>query len=637
MGKLRRIWPLLLLLAAGAVIYWPGLGGGFIFDDYPNLVEDPDWKITSLDWESLRAVAGSGIASFFGRPLAVLSFALNYYLTGMDPVPMKLVGVVFHLLNTLLVYCLVRRLLAAVHFTDATVRWGACALAFVWMAHPLQASTVLYIVQRMEVGALTGVLLSLLAYLKARCAMSAGSRAWAWWAAVVLAGLGGLGFKETALLLPVYALALECCLLGFRGVNGSRSTALVSLYTLGALGALSIFCWKMLPLMLAPEAYAFRDFTLGERLLTQFTALALYLRQMLLPWPESLWFYYDNFPVSKGLLHPWATFTSLLLILGLVVTAVISRRRWPLTSLGIAWFFAAHALTSNIVPFELVFEHRNYFALLGILLALVQPLAWLGARVSQEIRIPLLALPMLFTAVMGILQVATWGDPLRLATTLASRNPESPRAGYELGRLLFDLANGDPVSPLWSMAEREFLHAARLPGSSPLPEQALIILSASHGKPVDQEVWRLFREKLERKQAGPQEIGALSAVVDCRISAHCQFRDEEPLFGVLVATLQANPRSAVVHSIYGNYAFNVMRDPELAIGMLREAVTLEPGQVAFRVGLAKFLLASDLRESPEVAETLALLRVGNARGRYRAELRELEGLLEAGESERKPD
>ena len=80
-----------------------------------------------------------------------------------------------------------------------------------------------------------------------------------------------------------------------------------------------------------------------------------------------------------------------------------------------------------------------------------------------------------------------------------------------------------------------------------------------------------------------------------------------------------------------------MRDPELAISMLREAVALEPAQVAFRVGLAKFLLASNLGGSPEVAETLALLRSGNAHGMYHAELRELNRLLEAGQSEREPD
>ncbi|HEY8385690.1 MAG TPA: hypothetical protein VIK82_05645 [Porticoccaceae bacterium] len=637
MGTLRRLWPLLILLVAGGLLYRPGLGGGFIFDDYPNLVEDPDWKITSLDLETLHAVIGSGIASFLGRPLAILSFALNHYFTGMDPRAMKLVGVAFHLLNSLLVYFLARRLLALVAIGVRTAQWAAWLLAFAWMAHPLQASTVLYVVQRMEVGALTGVLLSLLAYLRAREAMRYGLHAWPWWIAVVVAGLVGLGFKETALLLPGYTLALECCLLGFRGRSDLRSRPLVLVYVIGVLVALAAFCWKVLPAMLAPEAYAFRDFTLGERLLTQLSVLALYLRQMLLPWPESLWFYYDNFPVSKGLFQPWATFASLLLLLVLATIAVTCRRRWPLTSLGLAWFFVAHALTSNVVPFELVFEHRNYFALLGILLALVQPLAWLGGRISPEIRIPLVALPVIFATVMGGLQIATWGDPMRLATTLASRNPESSRAGYELGRLLFDRAQGDPASPLWSLAEQEFLHAARLPGSSPLPDQALIILAASHGQAVDPEVWRLFREKLTRRRAGPQEIGALTAVVDCRIGGRCAFEDEQALFEVLTATLRVNPDSAVIHAVYGNYAFNVLRDPELGINMLREAVTLDPSQIAFRIGLARFLLASDLRNSPEVAETMAVLRAGKARGMYATELRQLERLMEGGDPGQSPE
>ena len=45
------------------------------------------------------------------------------------------------------------------------------------------------------------------------------------------------------------------------------------------------------------------------------------------------------------------------------------RRQRPLVALGIAWFFAAQLLTATVVPLELVFEHRNYFASLGICLA----------------------------------------------------------------------------------------------------------------------------------------------------------------------------------------------------------------------------------------------------------------------------
>lgn len=626
---LRDMLPLLALVLIGGLVYWPGLGGGFIFDDYPNLVEDPDWKIVALDWEQLHGVARSGIASFFGRPLAVLSFALNHYFTGMDPWPMKLVGVFLHMVNSGLVFLLCQRLFAQLApVADRPARFAAWLIALIWMVHPLQVSTVLYVVQRMEVGAYTGVLLSLLAYLKAREALCAGARPWLWGTAVVVAGLMGLGFKESALLLPGYTLALECCLLGFVGQEGRRLRGLAALYLAGTAATLLLFCGKILPDMLAPQAYAFRDFSLGERLLSQLMALMLYLRQMLLPWPESLWFYYDNFPISQGLFAPWATFWSLVGILALVFVAAICRSRWPLTSLGLAWFFIAHALTSNVVPFELAFEHRNYFALLGILLALVQPVRWMGRRVSQELRKPMVALPALFVVAMGLIQVVTWGEPLKLAMALASRNPESPRGSYELGRLLIDRSQGDIQSPMWSMAEQEFLHASRLPGGSPLPEQALIILSASHGRPLPEGVWQSFRGKFMKRKAGPQEVGALKAVVDCRVSGRCRFDDEQMLFDVLQVALESNMDSAVMHAIYGNYAFNVMRDQELAVAMLREAVAMSPDQRAFRVGLAKFLLASDLRNSSEVADMLADLRANNARGQFDADLRELERLIE---------
>ena len=85
---LQISWPL-LLVAVGLAVYWPGLGGGFIFDDYPNLVYDPDWKVTTLHWVDWERALALGISSDSGRPLALLSFAINYYFTGLDPAAMK--------------------------------------------------------------------------------------------------------------------------------------------------------------------------------------------------------------------------------------------------------------------------------------------------------------------------------------------------------------------------------------------------------------------------------------------------------------------------------------------------------------------------------------------------------------------
>ena len=616
------------------LVYWTGLGGGFIFDDYPNLVEDSDWKVTSLEWANLQGVLGSGIASVFGRPLAVLSFAFNHYFSGLDPWSMKLTGVVLHLFNAALVYLLCLRLFQLLPGDGKPGRFAAWLLAAVWMVHPLQASTVLYVVQRMEVGAHTGVLLALLAYLRGREAQRDGERSWPWWLVTVVAGLVGLGFKETALLLPGYALVLEVCLLHFCSRTG-RSRGLVALYAAGIVAAVMVYFWKVVPAAMAPHAYAFRDFTLTERLLSQLAALTLYLKQILLAWPESLWFYYDNFPVSHGLFQPIATFWGLVCLAGILGAAWACWRRWPLVTLGLLWFLVAHFLTSNIVSLELVFEHRNYFALLGVLLALMQPLGWVGRALTPGVRKVVGVLPLVFVGLMGVIQTSTWGDPMRLALALSSRNPESVRAGYELGRLLLERAQGDVASPLWSLAEQEFHHAARLPGRSPLPEQALIILAATYGRPLPEDIWPSLRSKLAGGSAGPQQLGAVESLVECRIAARCRFGDEQELFDTLQVALGANPKSARVHAMYGNYAFNVMRDPVLAVAMLQDAVRLSPGEEAYRVGLARFVVASNLRDS-QAEQALSALRRLNTRGQYDGDLKQLEQMMAAdgdGESQ----
>ena len=61
-------------------------------------------------------------------------------------------------------------------------------------------------------------------------------------------------------------------------------------------------------------------------------------------------------------------------IVVLIGAALALRKRRPLASLGVLWFFGAHALTSTIIPLELVYEHRNYFASLGLCLVLADVL-----------------------------------------------------------------------------------------------------------------------------------------------------------------------------------------------------------------------------------------------------------------------
>src|SRR5574337_1595897 len=79
----RRWLPWALLAIAVIVtvaVYWPGVTGGWVFDDYPNIVDNAAVHITA-GHSTLGAwvnAALSSPSSFLHRPLASITFALNW-------------------------------------------------------------------------------------------------------------------------------------------------------------------------------------------------------------------------------------------------------------------------------------------------------------------------------------------------------------------------------------------------------------------------------------------------------------------------------------------------------------------------------------------------------------------------------
>lgn len=614
----------LVLLAVA--IYWPGLAGGFLFDDFPNLVFDPDWKVTSSEWSQWRRAASQGIASEGGRGLALLSFAANHLFTGLDPWPMKLTNVLMHAGNGILMLLLCRRIFAkARSFGPAPGDFVAWAIAAAWLLHPMQVSTVLYVVQRMEIGSQGFTLLALLFYFVARERQCAGTRAWPWLAGAAAATLLGLGFKESALLVPLYAGLIEVTLFRFRTHGGTASRGWKTSYLLLLLSGAFVYLFVVLPPYLHAGAYGSRDFTLYERLITQPRILCMYLGQILWPAPDRLLFYYDQVRASTGLLHPLSTLWSLLLIAALAVCAIAARNRRPLLALGIGWFLASHFLTSNIVPLELAFEHRNYLALFGVLLTISGLFAGSVREWEPATRRLLILLPVVTLGGLTFLQSLTWATPLGLDMSLASRNPDSIRASYALGTQWMQMSGGDSNQPLWGLAFEEFGHAAALPYGSGLGEQGQIFMLARAGKPVPPALWQQLRRKLAGKGVTVEQEALLHSLVECRVRSQCRYKDVE-LQKTLLQVVSDNPGSVVSRIQYSNFAYNVMQDQELAVALMRDAIRLEPENAISRAGLVKQLLASNLHSSQEVERELAWLRAANSNGQLDAELAEIEAL-----------
>ncbi len=680
-GDHRSGWWLLLAATILTIaVYSSGLSGGYLFDDYPNIVENPGVQPHEASISSLVRAALSSPSSEFKRPLASLSFAANYLATGLDPYWMKLTNLVIHLLNGLLVFLLARALLQTVGahpvrdrspVNEKLSRTGcaptgvnphagivAALIAAGWMLLPINLTGVLYVVQRMESMANLFVLLGMIGYVAGRQRMLhdafagtgdmlADARPLSTFRGLLLCIFSitvptavGILAKETAVMLPFYALLIEWILFGFQRAQGASTVEatgtpparrsdrrIIALFLLVlALPMVSGLAW-LLPGILQPETWATRDFTLGTRLLSEARIIVDYIVWTLLPTPDALSFYHDNFHISTGLLTPWTTLVSMLFLCALITLVIWLRRRLPLAALGIALFLGCQLLTGTILPLELIYEHRNYFASFGLLLALVPLLAapthGASALPMALPRYALLAGLMLCWTALTALTSHAWGDPLRLAEDLASRAPQSPRAQYELGRTYIIYSNYDPASPFTPLAYAPLERSAALPDASILAEQALIFMNSRMHLPLKDAWWDSMIAKLRAHKPGVQDESSLAALTQCQRENRCDLPKNRMTAAFEAALAHPDPSSRLL-ATYGDYAWNVLDDHVLGEQLIQRAVNGAPNEPAYQITLIRMLQAQGRTNEARLA--LRHLEALNIGGRLNASIAEFNAL-----------
>ena len=596
-------WVFLAACLLTACVYWPGMAGAYLFDDYSNIVENTALHVHSLAPEDWRRAWQSSPSPELRRPLAMLSFALNIYFTGLDPWPMKLTNLLIHLANGALLWAVLDRLLRfpGARLDPRAARWTAVGVAAAWLLSPINVSGVLYVVQRMEALGQTFVLAGLWLYLHGRTRMIEG-RGGILPCASALIVAGGLGFlcKESAALLPLYSFLVELTVLRFAAAGGRGTRQLWALYGLILLLPVMAGCIFVLPRLLTPEAFAWRPFTLHERLLTECRVVTGYARAILLPTPRQLGFYHDDLQLSRGWLDPPSTLLCALLLAALAATAAALHRSAPLFALGVACFFAGHLLTATVIPLELVFEHRNYFPSAGLLLAAADVLGWLTPRMPR-LRWSIVILAFAGFCTITLMRAIEWGNPIRFAYAEAAEHPDSPRAHYELGRTLLVASGYRQDSKLIGPAEQAFEQAARLPNAGAAPYAGLIVASGHMHTAVDAAWWNGLAATLGRTPPSPEDIAALQSIYLCQLHAECPTQTPELLRAFLEA-LSHNRPDARLSAVYGAFAANQLHDYRLAADMLSDAVALSPGNLDYRLELANVqVLLGDYLSATKIA------------------------------------
>jgi hypothetical protein len=342
-----------------------------------------------------------------------------------------------------------------------------------------------------------------------------------------------------------------------------------------------------------------------------------YVIWTLWPSPHALSFYHDNFHISHSLISPWTTLTSLLALVALAWFAIRLRVQCPLISLGIMLFLGAQLLTATVLPLELIYEHRNYFASFCVLLTVIPLLA---APRAEPLAIPrqiLLAGLMLCWGVLTALTAHSWGNPLLLAQELAFRAPDSPRAQYELGRTYIIYSHYDPASPFVPLAYVALERSAALPKSSILPEQAMIYMNARMHLPIKQAWWNSLIAKLRMTKPGVQDESSLSTLTECDRDQLCDLPEHQMIEAFLAALSHSNPSPRLL-SMYSDFAWNVLHDKALGLRMAEAAVESAPHEPAYRITLIRMLIAQ--HQPTQAQQELSVLRQLNIGGRLDSDL-----------------
>lgn len=425
-------WLLVLMFVAVAA-YWPGLLGGFLFDDFANLPALGSSGPVD-NWPTFWRYITSGTADPTGRPLTLLTFLLDAHNWPADPYSFKRTSLILHLINAALLYGLLTRLGRLLNVEVRHCRTAALFGAAAWLLHPLLVSTTLYVVQREAMLPATCVLIGLQFWLHGRSQWAAGRiNAGLLWS---VAGLGGFTLlaifaKGNGALLPIYALLIEFILLTPRQPLASgktQRTYRAFWFAFGILPAIAISSYLIYTGVhgVIAGGPALRSWTYGQRLLTEPRVLIDYLSLLWLPRPFSSGLFNDQYVASTSLIHPLTTLPAIIAVLVMIAAGLWLRRRHPAAALAILFYFAGQLIESTSIPLELYFEHRNYIPAL----LMFWPLGlWLADTSTLRLikRGLIIVLP-LGLALMTHARAEVWGDTRTQALVWAKINPDSARA-----------------------------------------------------------------------------------------------------------------------------------------------------------------------------------------------------------------
>jgi Flp pilus assembly protein TadD len=617
-----------VLFFAGVLffLYSPSLEGPFIFDDEPNIELNGALRLTELTPDGLKRAAFDSPMST--RPVSYVTFALNYYVHEYRVFGYRVTNLAVHLLTGIFLFLLLNATLATPALAS---RYGpkreiALFASVLWLVHPVATQSVAYIVQRMTSLAALFYVLALLLYVWARQTPNVRSKALLF-SGCCLSGLLALGSKEIAATLPIVLVLYEWYFLQDLSVIWLRRRLGAILTALIGTGVATLVFLGDTPLRRILSGYASRDFTLPERVLTEFRVVVHYLGLIAYPHPSRLNLDYD-WELSRSFFEPVTTIVSMSVLLGLLAMAIYFARQHRLLSFGLLWFLGNLLIESSVIALEIIFEHRTYVPSMFIILLGVVAAHRFIARERLR-RVALTAVVVIFSA-WTYQRAVIWGNDITLWQDVVAKSPEKPRANHNLGIRWRESGQVAAALPYFERAVtldpeyfpgQQNLASALLDVGDPTgalehfasavalePDNHQTHLGRGHALAAlgrSEEAIEAYQEALRVK---PGDVRTLSNLGGQLVIADRESEAVAPL----TEAIRLDPNRGPAHYNLG-LALAETGEIEEGIRHLRRAIELEAGHVLARRNLAVLLLSrGDAEEAINLLTDAVRLAPGDA-------------------------
>ena len=417
--------------------YGPALYGPFLFDDTRAPYYLPNFPNDILAWVT-------GV-----RPLLMFTYWINYQLS-KEPFGFHVLNVALHVCNGVLVFFIVRKLLALANARGSKDFLLPGFAAAVFLLHPIQTESVSYVAGRSECLSVLFFFAAFTVFLYRR------STAASWRVAVAVLLLSGaaVASKEHTLVLPGLLLLTDYFWNPGFSFSGIRRNWRI--YTPLAAGGLVGLAFIAKLLAGAPSAgFHIKDLTWYQYFFTECRAFFVYLRLFVFPIGQNLDYDYS---ISRNILDHGAIF-GLVAILLLAGAAIYFRRQYPLASYGFLVYLLLMAPTSSFVPIkDALAERRMYLPMIGLLLIVVAALDRIDLDRLHMGRRKLAAA---MGAVAVILAIATWQRNQVWASDVALWEDAAHKAPWN-ARAHFQLAHAYYMTGRFGAAAASYAETARL-------------------------------------------------------------------------------------------------------------------------------------------------------------------------------